>query len=123
MVEVAKEIRGLAGERPMAGEEYASMMRNMTMRLPGRFETLGSLENAAIAMINFGLPADYWSRYGGNVRMLTEEQLNSAAKKFVRPGEVIWVVVGDLRKIEAGVRELGFGQVIKLSPDGEPLGQ
>jgi zinc protease len=123
MVEVAKEIRGLAGERPMAGEEYASMMRNMTMRLPGRFETLGSLENAAIAMINFGLPADYWSRYGGNVRMLTEEQLNSAAKKFVRPGEVIWVVVGDLRKIEAGVRELGFGEVIKLNPDGEPLGQ
>lgn len=123
MVEVAKEIRGLAGERPMAGEEYASMMRNMTMRLPGRFETLGALEGAAIAMINFGLPADYWSRYGGNVRMLTEAQLNSAAKKFVRPGEVIWVVVGDLRKVEAGIRELGFGEIIKLNPDGEPLGQ
>jgi zinc protease len=123
MVEVAKEIRGLAGERPMAGEEYASMMRNMTLRLPGRFETLAALEGAAIEMVSFNLPADYWSRYAGNVRQLSESQLNDAAKKFVHPNEVIWVVVGDLRKIEQGVRELGFGDVIRLNPDGEPLGQ
>ena len=34
MVEVSKEIKGLAGERPVAGEEFASIMRNMTLRLP-----------------------------------------------------------------------------------------
>jgi zinc protease len=123
MVEVAKEIRGLAGERPLAGEEYQSIMRNMTLRLPGRFETLDSLENAAIAIINYGLPIDYWSHYSERVRVLTEPQLNTAAKKFVRPGEIIWVVVGDLKKVEQGVRELGFGEVIRLSTDGDPLGQ
>jgi zinc protease len=121
MVEVAKEIRGLAGERPLAGEEYQSIMRNMTMRLPGRFETLNSLENAAIAIINYGLPVDYWSHYSENVRLLTEPQLNTAAKKFVRPGEVIWIVVGDLKKVEQGVRELGFGEVIRLNADGVPI--
>jgi zinc protease len=123
MVEVAKEIRGLAADRPLAGEEYASIMRNMTLRLPGRFETLNALEGAAIAMINYGLPADYWSHYAANVRVLTEPQLNNAAKKFVRPNEIIWVVVGDLKKVEQGVRELGFGEVIRLNPNGEPLGQ
>jgi zinc protease len=123
MVEVAKEIRGLAGERPVAGEEYQSIMRNMTLRLPGRFETLNALEGAAIDMINYGLPADYWSRYAGNVRVLTEPQLNAAAKKFVRPGEIIWIVVGDLKKVEQGVRELGLGQVIRLNPDGDIMGQ
>jgi zinc protease len=123
MVEVAKEIRGLAGERPLVGEEYQSIMRNMTMRLPGRFETLNSLENAAIAIINYGLPLDYWSHYSENVRLLTEPQLNTAAKKFVRPGEVIWIVVGDLKKVEQGVRELGFGEVIRLNADGVPISQ
>lgn len=44
-----------------------------------------------------------------------------AHKKFIRPGEVVWLGVGDLRKIEAGVRELGFGEVIKLNADGEPI--
>jgi zinc protease len=123
MVEVAKEIRGLAGERQLAGEEYASIMRNMTLRLPGRFETLNALEGAAIDMINYSLPADYWSKYGSNVRVLTELQINDAAKKFVRPNEVIWIVVGDLKKIESGVRELGFGEIIRMNADGEALGQ
>ena len=123
MQEVAKEIRGLAGERLLAGEEFASIMRNMTLRLPARFETLDALEGAAVRMINYGLPADYWSRYAADVRSLTEAQLNGAAKKFVRPGEVIWIVVGDLRKVEKGIRELGFGEVIRLNADGEPSGQ
>ncbi|HEX8853456.1 MAG TPA: pitrilysin family protein [Pyrinomonadaceae bacterium] len=121
MVEVAKEIRGVAGARPLAGEEYASIMRNMTMRLPGRFETLGSLEDAAIDLVNYGLPPDYWSHYARNVRALTEPQLSTASQKFVRPDEVIWIVVGDLRKVEAGVRQLGYGEVIRLDANGEPL--
>ena len=123
MAEVAKEIKGLAGERPVAGEEFASIMRNMTLRLPARFETLDSLESAAVRMINYNLPADYWSRYAAGVRGLTETQLNGAAKKFVRPDEVIWIIVGDLRKVEKGIRELGFGEVIRLNADGEPAGQ
>ncbi|HEX7316219.1 MAG TPA: pitrilysin family protein [Pyrinomonadaceae bacterium] len=123
MAEVSKEIKGLAGERPVAGEEFASIMRNMTLRLPARFETLDALESAAVRMINYNLPADYWAHYATSVRGLTEAQLNDAAKKFVRPGEVIWIVVGDLRKVEKGVRELGFGEVIRLNADGEPSGQ
>jgi zinc protease len=121
MVEIAKEIRGVAGERPLAGEEYESIMRNMTLRLPGRFETLGSLESAAIQMTNLGLPTDYWAKYAQNVRTLTPPQLNSAAAKFVRPDDIVWIVVGDLNKVEKGIRELGFGEVIRLSADGQPI--
>ncbi len=121
IVEVVKEIRDVAGARPVTGEEFASIMRNMTSRLPGRFETLGSLEGAAIDLINYNLPNDYWSKYGANMRGLTEAQLADAAKKFVRPDEIIWIVVGDLNKVEKGIRELGFGEVVKLNADGEVI--
>jgi zinc protease len=121
IVEVNKEIGDIAGARPITGEEFTSIMRNMNSRLAGRFETLASLENAAISSINYGLPNDYWSRYGASLRNLTEPQLADAAKKFVRPGEVVWIVVGDLKKIEAGIRELGYGEIIKLNNDGEPI--
>jgi zinc protease len=123
LVEVSKEIKGLAGERPLAGEEFASIMRNMTLRLPARFETLDALEDAAVRMVNYGLPPDYWSRYATGVRSLTDAQLNAAARKFVRPDEIIWIVVGDLRKIEKGVRDLNLGEVIRLNADGEPAGR
>jgi zinc protease len=118
MLEVSKEIKGIAGERPITGEEYASIMRNMTSRLAGRFETLGALESAAVRTINLKLPDDYWSNYAANMRKLDEASLAAAAGKFIKPGEVIWMVVGDLRKIEAGVRELGFGTMTVLNPDG-----
>lgn len=121
MTEVVKEIRDVAGARPVTGEEFQSIMRNMTSRLPGRFETLGSLEGAAIDLINYNLPNDYWSKYGSNMRDLTEAQLADAARKFVRPDEIIWIVIGDLNKVEKGIRELGFGEVVKLSADGEVI--
>lgn len=94
----------------------------MTSRPAGRFETLSALEAAAINQINFNLPNDYWTNYSTNLRSLTEQQPASAAGKFVRPGEVIWIVVGDLSKVEKGIRELGFGEVVKLNADGEPIG-
>jgi zinc protease len=121
MVEIAKEIRGVAGERLLEGEEYASIMRNMTMRLPARFSTLQSLENAATRIYNYGLPIDYWSNYAGQVRSLTEAQLNDAAKKFIHPDQVSWIVVGDLSKVEKGIAELNYGELIKLDADGKPL--
>jgi zinc protease len=114
MLEVAKEIRGVAGERPLAGEEFASIMRNQTMRLPGRFETLGALESAALDMVNLGRKREYFSDYAKNARALTEANLAAAGKRFVKPQELVWLVVGDLKKIEAGVRELKFGEIVKL---------
>ena len=121
MLEVAKEIRGVAGERPLAGEEYASIMRNMTSRLAGRFETLAALEAAAITSINLKLPDNYWSDYAGNIRSLSEPQLAAAARKFVRPEQLTWLVIGDLRKIEKGVRDLNWGEVVVLDAEGNPV--
>jgi zinc protease len=90
-------------------------MRNATLSLPARFDTLGALENAALSLINYQYPDDYYSKYASSVRALTDVQLNEAGKKIVRPEEVIWVIVGDLKKIEAGVRELNLGEVVRYS--------
>jgi zinc protease len=65
-------------------------------------------------MVNLGHPPEYFMRYGENVRALTESALASASKKYVHPDEIVWVVVGDLKKIEAGVRELGLGEVERI---------
>ncbi|REJ79160.1 MAG: insulinase family protein [Acidobacteria bacterium] len=121
MMEVWKEIKGVAGERPLEGEEYESIMRNMSLRLPGRFETLSSLEGAAVDMVNEGLPADYWSRYAGRVRNQSADQLNAAAARYVRPDEIIWIIVGDLAKITDGVKSLGYGDVVRLDADGKVM--
>ena len=120
MREVAQEIRGMAGERPLVGDEYASIMRNMTARLAGRFDTLAALEAAAITAINLKLPDTYWSDYAGNLRNLSEPQLATAARKFVWPEQLTWLLIGDLRKIEKSVRDLHWGEVVVLDAEGNP---
>jgi zinc protease len=119
MIEVIKEIKGVAGERELAGEEYESIMRNMTLRLPARFSTLAALESAAIEMVNYKLPDDYWSRYAESVRGLTEPALNQAAKKYVHPSDIIWIVVGDRKKIESGINSINYGELVLLDADGK----
>ena len=121
MVEVAKEILGIASERPIKGEEFDSIMRNMVSRLPGRFETLASLEGAATSLVNYGYPPEYFYNYGRNVRQVTQADLAAAAARFIHPERVVWIVVGDLAKIEAGVRELGYGEIVHLDADGTPI--
>ena len=121
MREVQKELRGVAGERPLVGAEYESIMRGMTSRLPGRFSTLAALEAAGLETVNLGLADDYWNKYASNVRALSPEQLNAASSKFIKPDEAVWIVIGDLRKIEAGVRSLGWGTVSVVDADGKPI--
>ena len=121
MREVANEVKGVAGERPLVGTEYESIMRNMTSRLAGRFETLNALEAAAVASVNLNLPENYWSGYSANLKALTAPQLGQAAGKFVQPDNVVWMVIGDLRKVEAGIRSLGWGEVVVLDQDGKPV--
>jgi zinc protease len=37
------------------------------------------------------------------------------------PGHLVWVVVGDMSKVEDGIRALNLGDVHKIDPDGNPV--
>jgi zinc protease len=112
--ELIAELRGIAGERPIAGEEFASLMRTQTLGLPGRFATLASLDAAATQIVNYGYPDDHFTTYARRVRALGESDLDRAARTFIRPDEVVWVIVGDLARVEDGIRALELGDVQRV---------
>ena len=122
VLEVAKELRDVAGARPVRGEEFASIMRTQTLGLPGRWATLASLENAVMQIVNYKYPDDYFSTYAKRARALSEQNLADAAAKYIHPDRAVWLIVGDLTQIEAGVRQLNLGEVIRLDADGRPIG-
>jgi zinc protease len=73
-------------------------------------------------LVNYKYADDYYETYATRVRTLSESALAGAAKKYIRPDEVIWIVIGDLSEVEKGIRELKLGDVIRLDPDGRPMG-
>ncbi len=52
---------------------------------------------------------------------MTPEQANALAARTITPGKLTWLVVGDLSKVEAGVRALNLGEVRKIDADGKPV--
>jgi zinc protease len=87
--------------------------------LPGSRETLDSLTQALVDIVQFGLPDDYYDTYAGKVRALKTEDVNAAAKEVVRADNLTWIVVGDRTKIETGVRELNLGEFRLMDIDGK----
>ncbi|MBC8646682.1 MAG: insulinase family protein, partial [Thermoanaerobaculia bacterium] len=118
MLEVRQEIQGVAGARPVQGEEFESIKRNMMLGLPGRFETLASLEGAAIDLLTLRYPESYFAEYGANHGRLAAPDLDAAAKDAILPGQLVWLVIGDLAKVEPAIRGLGWGEVIRLDAEG-----
>ena len=114
MLEVRKEIAGVAGARPLEGEELDSILRSQVGRLAGRFETLNSLIGAGLEVANLDRDPAYYTDYARQLRELDGKALNAAAAEVVKPDQLLWLVVGDLSKIEASVRELGFGEVERI---------
>ncbi len=121
LAEVNKEFREVLGERPLTQEELAVVQDNETLSLPGSRETQQEVGNSINELVQFGLPDDYYETMAGKIRALKPADVNAAAKTIVHPDNLIWVVVGDRSKIEAGVKELNLGELRFLSPDGKPI--
>jgi zinc protease len=121
MTEMNKQFRGIVGDRPLSGEELKTIQDSETLSLPGSRETLNSVGGSIIDLVQFGLPDDYYETFAGKVRALKTNDVEDAAKTVVHPDNLIWVVVGDRAKIEAGIRELGYGEVRILSAEGKPM--
>ncbi|MGH7664912.1 MAG: M16 family metallopeptidase [Gemmatimonadaceae bacterium] len=119
--EVMNELRGIIGDRPVTAEELAKAQANLTLSLPGQWETIGSVGGSIAEIVRFDLPHDYFDDYSAAVRALELADVTSVAEDVVHPDRIVWVVVGDLAKIEAGVRELGFGEVRIIDAEGRPV--
>jgi zinc protease len=46
--------------------------------------------------------------------------VNAAAEKYASPSRATLLLVGDLSKIESGIRELNLGKVLIIDAEGKP---
>ncbi len=121
IAEVVREMRDVISTRPITAAEMARSQDSLTKSLPGGWETAAVVAANESEVLRFGYPDDYWATYPARVRALTLADMAESARALVRPESVVWVVVGDRAKIEAGVREAGLGEVRFIDADGQPV--
>ncbi len=121
LAELVKEYNNVAGGKPISAEELKDAQTNETLGLPGNFETVQQLAGAYSNILEYNLPEDYYNTFTQKALQLTPDGANAMAKRFIQPDHLIWVVVGDMSKVEAGIRSLNLGDVRKIDADGNPV--
>jgi len=119
--ELVREYAGIAGARPITGPELKAAQDNETLGLPGAFETIAQLSNGYATILQYRLPEDYYNTYTDKVLAVAPAGLNALAARIILPKQQVWIVVGDMSKVETEVRGLGLGEVRKIDADGQLL--
>ena len=72
-------------------------------------------------VLEYRLPDDYYQTLAARTLAVSTLQANDIAHRLVKPDETLWVVVGDMAKIEAGIRDLHLGEVHRIDADGNAV--
>lgn len=108
------------GKTPATQAEVTKVVNNEVRSLPGAYETAASVMSTIGGIVRYDR-ADNWVQLrNAEVEAFTPEQANAAAKA-IDPNQLVWVVVGDLSKIEGPVRALNLGEVTVLDADGKAV--
>ncbi len=110
--EIQREIGDFTAGRRAVNEEEVTRLQAINIRsLPGSFET-GRNVLATIGSINrYDRPDDFVTWRKGRIEKMTPAGVQQVASSAFKSDALTWIVVGDLSKIEAGIRELKLGEV------------
>lgn len=110
LIEFFRELDRIRAE-PVSQDELDRAKKYVALGLPRNLETTSALAGSLADLAVHGLDASFYDSYVQRVMAVTAEDLRRVASQYVRPGEAVVVVVGDLKAIEPGVRALGLGPV------------
>lgn len=109
------ELEGVLEPLPAAEVERA---RNyIALRFPGSFQATGDIARRLEALMTYDLPKDYYEHYQERLEQVTPAQAEQAAQKYIKPDQMIVVVVGDQQKIEPAIAALKLGPITHVSAD------
>jgi zinc protease len=106
------------GDAPITDDELSLATSYLAGVFPIRYETTATIAGALAAMVEYGLPDDYYDTYRDHVRAVSSADVLRVTKAHLRPDALQMVVVGDLAKVRAPLEALGFGPITVYDTDG-----
>ncbi len=115
LIEFMNELRAI--KDPVPETELKKARQYVALSYPSGFQTVGQIADEMDNMVVFHLPDDYFNTYIGHILSVSEEQVKAAAAKYIDPGKLAIVVVGDLSKIKENIEKLHIGRESVVSID------
>ncbi|MGK9369319.1 M16 family metallopeptidase [Melioribacter sp. Ez-97] len=111
--EFFKELNGI--RKPIPPEEIGRAKNYVALGYPNNFQTVSGIAGELEELVYYNLPKDYFNKYIDNILSVKDEEVNAAAKKYINPGNMIVVVVGDKNRIAEGIKKLNLGEVVEMT--------
>jgi len=108
----------VTGKAPAKPEELTKIQSVQIRALPGQYETGNAVLGTLSSIVLYGRPDDYPQQRANRVAQQTLESFKMSARA-IKPSALLWIIVGDLKKIEAPIRAAGLGDVQIVDADGK----
>ena len=120
VTEIFKEVEGIIA-KPVTAEQLRKAKDALANSIPAAFETSQNAVNSFSNIFVYDLGLDYYTRYAERVNAVTAAQALDVAKKYIVPGRLVVIAVGDRAAIEADLRKLNLGPVEVRDAEGRPV--
>lgn len=121
IVEFVKELKGIAGARPITAKELDEAKAARIRGYAQGFETLAKMAGRLGDLWALGRPHSDMEAEPRALAAVTLEQANAAAKKYADPSKALLLVVGDMTQIAKGLAAAGFGPVERRDTLGRAM--
>jgi predicted Zn-dependent peptidase len=113
---ILADIKAFPGARPVDADEYNRATEGTIRALPNRFESNADVLGAILANDLLGRPGDYYVTLASRYRALDAKALDAAARAWLQPDGLTFVVVGDRKLVEPQLKGIGLPVEIVAIP-------
>jgi len=114
IADAAAEIEGIRGSRPVTEGELVHAKAALTRGYPAGFETAAQVARAVSQLALYDLPDTYFSDFVPTVSAVTAADVTRVAARYLDPGRLTALVVGDAQVVADSLRTLSFGDPLEL---------
>lgn len=117
VLETFKELRDIAGSRPVTPDELWMAKNSVGKGYPRGFETVSQVARSITQLALHGLPDSYFEDFIPRLSAVTVDEVTRVAQKYLDTNKMTTVIVGDLDTISESLSLLNLGEPIVVQAE------
>jgi zinc protease len=113
--EFFKELANI--RQPMPAGDLQRAKNYLALGYPADFETTSGMAGNVLQLVVYNLPDSFLTDYIPKIQAVTAADVQRVAAQYIQPDRFAVVVVGDVAKIEKGIRAANLGPVRVVTLD------
>jgi zinc protease len=119
--EILGELDDLAKDRPLSDQEIVTAKDAESSSFPESFESPRSISGILEAIVEYGLPDDYFRTFLQKLQGASDEQIRKSMLEVVTPDDRTILIVGDRASVEPKLKAIGFKDIRIVDPNGKSV--